>query len=218
MKLKLVALAVLLPLNIAWAVDGVPPQPQPWPTGPYAAPPYAAPMPGRYQPQGQYAASEAGQTVREGLDALMEFLKQEPRPTEMKVSAFLEEKISPYFDFERMAEMVMGPQIQSLTKEQRIDLVQTIQQDFLRVMATHLSTYDSQRIRYFRPHQRREGFAMVTVGIMNPNSYPSRLDFRLYKTADGWKVYDVEANGSSAIRYYRQRFAGVPQRPYAPQR
>ena len=40
---------------------------------------------------------------------------------------------------------------------------------------------------------------------MNPGSYPARLDFRLYRNGDDWLVYDVSANGQSAIVHYRNQ-------------
>lgn len=217
MKYSLLWLALCAPLGLVSADDGMPPGPS---LGQPGAP-YAMPAPGWHGATSQRGtANEAGARVREGVDALLTFLNQEPRPTELKVAAFLEEKIAPAFDFERMADMVAGPYGPGLSKQQRQDLVQNIEQDFLRVLTKHLAAYDSQRIRYFRPHQRRDGLAQVTVGIMNPNSYPSRLDFRLHQSADGWKVYDVEANGSSAVNHYRQRFMrtgavqpGNPSRP-----
>ena len=45
----------------------------------------------------------------------------------------------------------------------------------------------------------------VSVGILRPSSYPSKLDFRMYRSDDGWKVYDVVANGRSASAYYRMQ-------------
>lgn len=41
--------------------------------------------------------------------------------------------------------------------------------------------------------------------MLNPGSYPARLDFRLYRKGDEWLVYDVAANGQSAIVHYRNQ-------------
>ena len=42
--------------------------------------------------------------------------------------------------------------------------------------------------------------------------YPAELDFRLYRGTDGWKVFDVVANGSSALVYYRDYFRNSMRR------
>jgi phospholipid transport system substrate-binding protein len=41
------------------------------------------------------------------------------------------------------------------------------------------------------------------VILQNPGSYPARMEFRLYRSADGWKVFDVLAQGRSVLMYYR---------------
>jgi phospholipid transport system substrate-binding protein len=45
------------------------------------------------------------------------------------------------------------------------------------------------------------------VAILQASGYPANLDFRFYRGKTGWKVFDVAANGSSALTYYRQYFA-----------
>ena len=47
---------------------------------------------------------------------------------------------------------------------------------------------------------------MVTTAISGPRGYPTRLDFRFYKANNGWKVFDVMANGQSAVIHYRRQF------------
>ena len=43
------------------------------------------------------------------------------------------------------------------------------------------------------------------MAVLNPGSYPARLDFRLYRNGENWLVYDVSANGQSAIVHYRNQ-------------
>ncbi|MCU7868794.1 MAG: ABC transporter substrate-binding protein, partial [Candidatus Thiodiazotropha sp. (ex Lucinoma borealis)] len=46
----------------------------------------------------------------------------------------------------------------------------------------------------------------VRVGILQSGGYPANIDFRFYRSKAGWKVFDVSANGNSAIAFYRQHF------------
>jgi phospholipid transport system substrate-binding protein len=41
---------------------------------------------------------------------------------------------------------------------------------------------------------------------MQPNGIPTKLEFRFYKSKDGWKIFDVKAAGNSAVVYYRNQF------------
>lgn len=150
--------------------------------------------------------------VHRGLKELLGFMKQSPRPSEMKLAAFLQERVAPNFDFSLMAKSVAGPAYRRMSGERRADLQQRIAQDFLQVLTQGLAGFDGQKVR-FLPTRRGSGQrASVSVAIANPGSYPSRLDFRLYHGKDGWKVYDVVANRSSAVSYYRQKFAGMWRR------
>jgi len=61
-------------------------------------------------------------------------------------------------------------------------------------------------VRFLPPRGGNDGrTAQVSVAVLNPGSYPARLDFRLYRNGDDWRVYDVSANGQSAIVHYRQQ-------------
>ncbi len=50
------------------------------------------------------------------------------------------------------------------------------------------------------------------MAVRGAQGMPSELDFRLYRGNDGWKVFDVVANGSSAVVYYRDYFRNAFRR------
>jgi phospholipid transport system substrate-binding protein len=76
---------------------------------------------------------------------------------------------------------------------------------FLGTLAKRLAAYDGQQVRYFRPRITRRGAVSVSVGLLQPGTYPAKLDFRMYRGDEGWKIYDVSANGRSASAYYRMQ-------------
>jgi len=47
---------------------------------------------------------------------------------------------------------------------------------------------------------------VVRSTVMN-NGSPLELDYRLYKTAQGWRVYDINVLGAWLIQAYQQQFA-----------
>ena len=85
-------------------------------------------------------------------------------------------------------------------------MVEQIQQSFLGTMAEKLGGYEQQQVRFLPPRGGQGGrTAQVSVAVLNPGTYPARLDFRLYRNGDDWLVYDVSANGQSAIVHYRNQ-------------
>jgi phospholipid transport system substrate-binding protein len=160
----------------------------------------------------------AEEVVRQGLEGLVAFMGQRPRPTGMKLAAYLKEQIAGRFDFDFMTRVALGPMRHRMARAQQADLVQKIEQDFLQTLTRHLASYRGQQLRFFPPHQGRANRTRVGVAILNPRGYPSRLDFRLYYGRAGWKVYDVVANGNSAVGYYREKILREWRGPYAGRR
>lgn len=143
--------------------------------------------------------------LRNGIDSLQAFLGQDPRPSQQALAEFLNSEIAPFFDFQYMAESAGGRMFSRLDAAQQGEIVDQIRTSFLGKMSEKLGAYNNQQVRYLPPRLGNDGrTAQVSVAIMNPGTYPSRLDFRVYRNGDEWRVYDVAANGQSAIVHYRQ--------------
>ena len=149
------------------------------------------------------------------MDKLLEYLSQKDTPNKLQAAAFLDREIAPYFDFAYMAKWVAGPAYSGMSEADRKALTAKIEAEFLSSLATQLGKYDGQQVRYMRPRPGPSGSVKVPVGILRPGDYPSKMTFRMYRSADGWKVYDVEANGRSAAAHYRTQMAR-PVQPVQP--
>lgn len=144
--------------------------------------------------------------LRAGVDKLRGFLSQDPQPSQEQLAGFLNTEIAPFFDFEYMARTAGGRMFERLDEAQQANIVAQIQQSFLGKMAEKLGSFDNQQVRFMPPRRGNDGrTAEVSVAIMNPGTYPARLDFRVYRQGTKWRVYDVAANGQSAIVHYRQQ-------------
>ena len=172
----------------------------------------------------QRPGSEAVETLKAGMDKLLAYLGQKDAPNKLQAAAFLDREIAPYFDFAYMAQWVAGPAWAGMSEEDRKAMTANIEASFLSSLATQMAKYDGQQVRYMRPRPGPAGSIKVPVGILRPGAYPATMTFRTYRSGDGWKVYDVEANGRSVAAYYRTQFnrqkqatpAAVP--PAAPAR
>lgn len=144
--------------------------------------------------------------LRRGLGKLITFMSQQERPSEAQIQAFLDRDVAPYFDFSYMSRWVAGKRYRTMSAEQRTQMTNSLQRRFLGALAQKLGKYQNQRVRILRPRRGQGNEVTVGVGILQPGGYPSKLDFRFYRGDDGWKVFDVAANRSSALLYYRQQF------------
>ncbi|MCB1725425.1 MAG: ABC transporter substrate-binding protein [Gammaproteobacteria bacterium] len=163
--------------------------------GPYGPGPAAAPV-----------AAAPAVALRNGVDKLLAFLGSEPRPSADALGAFLDSEIAPFFDFEYMAESAGGRLYERMGADERSAVVASIKQSFLAKMAEKLAGYSDQQVRFLPPRADAGGrTAQISAAVLNPGSYPARLDFRLYRKGEQWLVYDVAANGRSAIVHYRNQ-------------
>jgi phospholipid transport system substrate-binding protein len=169
-----------------------------------------APMQPRTAPAPR-PGEEAVTTLRGGMDKLLAYLSQEDKPNKLQAAAFLDRDIAPYFDFAYMAKWVAGPTYAGMSEADRKALAGKIEAEFLSSLAAQLGKYDGQQVRYLHPRPGPSGSVKVPVGILRPGAYPDKMTFRMYKAADGWKVYDVEANGRSVVAYYRTQMARQTQ-------
>jgi len=175
--------------------------------GAQAVPQYG-PMPGPGLGPQMEAPQLAGpaRALRDGVDKLLAYLRAGEKPAAEELSRFLDTEIAPYFDFEYMAESAGGRLYEQLDTEDQKAMVQQIKHSFLNKMAEKLGAYDNQEVRFLPPRGGSDGrTAQLSLAILNAGSYPARLDFRVYRAGDKWLVYDVAANGRSAIVHYRNQ-------------
>ena len=86
-------------------------------------------------------------------------------------------------------------------------LEQKLKGMLLSSLGSRLGSYDNQDVRFLRPRRVGPNEVKVGIGVMRAGGYPTKIDFRFYHSKDGWKVFDISANGSSALAFYRQYFS-----------
>jgi phospholipid transport system substrate-binding protein len=145
--------------------------------------------------------------LREGMTKLLRYLRTADTPQPQQIAGFLEREVAPYFDFAYMATWAAGPMNRHMNEQQHIALAQKIKELLLGTLAKRLTSYDNQDVRFFRPRRVADNEVKMRVGILRAGGYPATLDFRFYRSESGWKVFDVSANGNSALAYYRRHFA-----------
>ncbi len=169
-------------------------------------------------PRAAHLSKGPAAVANKGLDKLLSFLQKGAGDLKA-LAAFLDKEIAPYFDFAYMARAAAGRFWQRMNEGQRKRLAARIKRQFLTTMVERLGEYDRQQVRVVSQRLSPDGrVGIVTAAIRGTRGYPARLDFRFYRSKHGWKVYDVMANGQSAVVHYRQQFRDALYRRRAPRR
>ena len=148
--------------------------------------------------------------ARTTTQEVLTILKQEKELTLPKVHQLVEAKVLPIFDFNRMTQLAVGKHWPGATPQQKKALVTEFRNLLVRTYSTSLTEFSNQAVE-FKPMTIKPDATDVTVRseIRQPGSQPVPVDYSMYKTDFGWKVYDVAIDGVSLVPNYRASFANT---------
>jgi ABC-type transporter MlaC component len=152
--------------------------------------------------------SHPGVVLREGIEKVLAFLEGGGAANRDRLVSFVDRELAGYFDFVSMSRSSMGMQLRYMNPEQRTAAVGRLRTMFLEALVRQLADYEVGRIEYLRPRGNPYSNEMILGMQSFPRSgFPQQLDFYFHRGRDGWKVYDVAANGLRATSVYREYFA-----------
>ena len=124
-----------------------------------------------------------------------------------RIVDLVEKKIVPYTDMRRTTEMAMGPNWKKATPEQQAQLVFEFKNLLIRTYSGALSQLRDQTIQFKPLRAAPDDKEVVVRTVVIGRGDPIPLDYRLEKTSNGWKVYDMNIMGVWLIEAYRNQFA-----------
>ncbi len=123
-----------------------------------------------------------------------------------EITKLVNEKILPYTDFTRTTRLVMGRNWNTATPEQQKQIVEQFKMLLIRTYLGALAQVRNQTIQYKPFRASPDDTDVVVRSVVVNNGQPVELDYRLYKTAQGWRVYDINVLGAWLIQAYQQQF------------
>jgi phospholipid transport system substrate-binding protein len=123
-----------------------------------------------------------------------------------KITELVNQKILPYTDFTRTTRLVMGRNWNSATPEQQKQIVEQFKMLLIRTYSGALAQVRNQTVQYKPFRANPDDTDVVVRSVVMNNGQPVELDYRLYKTAQGWRVYDINVLGAWLIQAYQQQF------------
>jgi len=124
-----------------------------------------------------------------------------------RIVDLVEKKIVPYTDMRRTTEMAMGQNWKKATPEQQTQLVSEFKNLLIRTYSGALSQLRDQTIQFKPLRAAPDDKEVVVKTVVIGRGDPVPLDYRLEKTANGWRVYDMNIMGVWLVEAYRNQFA-----------
>ena len=140
---------------------------------------------------------------------VMSLVKSDPeiqRGNIPRVVELVEKKIVPYTDMRRTTQLAMGKNWSKATPEQQNQLIFEFKNLLIRTYSGALSQLRDQTVQYKPLRSSPSDTDVIVRTVVIGKSDPIPLDYRLEKTNDGWRVYDINIMGAWLIEAYRNQF------------
>ena len=150
----------------------------------------------------------AAQGILKDLDANRDMYRKDPS----KVSALVDKYLLPHFDTEYAARLVLAQNWRTATDDQKKRFVDAFYHSLLTNYGSALAEFTSDKLKVF-PSTVSPGddHATVRTEVKRDSGDRIAVNYALRKEADGWKAYDVNIDGISYVKSYREDFGAQIQ-------
>lgn len=159
------------------------------------------------------AGAAAAQTAPEALvkstaDEVLTIMRQNKDPQVLIAAA--EQKILPYFDFERMTRLAVGRPWRDATPEQQRALTQGFRallvNTYSKAISEGVTPADKIEVK---PAQGSGQAVVVPTVVHRSGKPPVAVNYRVSQNDGKWTVYDVVVEEVSLVQTYRATFAAA---------
>jgi phospholipid transport system substrate-binding protein len=132
------------------------------------------------------------------------------RPDPERVMAIVNERVMPVVNFSRMTALTVGRYWNQATAEQKQHLMDAFR-ELLVLTYSEAVTYAPEATIQVRPgrYLPTDDDVVVRTLLQHSSKEPIPIDYRMQRTASGWKVYDFNVLGLWMVEHYRVQFAQI---------
>ncbi|MFC4929895.1 MlaC/ttg2D family ABC transporter substrate-binding protein [Massilia sp. GCM10023247] len=175
---------------------------------------FALPAPAHAQQAEKQAENQSPeQAVRATIERVMAAIRSDPggrAGDPERIYQLVRQHFLPATDFGLTTQYAVGEAWASATPAQREALVSQFTTLLARTFALQLTQIHAQDTRFtYAPAARPAAGAsdaVVKTSVRTEGDLMP-IDYRLRKTGDGWKIYDINMMGAWMIQVYRRQFA-----------
>jgi phospholipid transport system substrate-binding protein len=112
------------------------------------------------------------------------------------------------FDFEEMSKLVLGRTWKKIDTQQREYFEQLFTKLLENAYIGKLEKYSGQEIIYKDERIKGKKAAVSTV-VQSDGTPPLPVNYVMIEASSGWQVYDINIEGVSLLRNYREQFKSI---------
>ena len=125
-----------------------------------------------------------------------------------RIMEVVQTRIIPYVNFQRMTAMAAGRFWREATPDQQAALIKEFRTLLIYTYSGAISQVRNQKLE-FKPMRAEPDDDEVEVRtmVLQARGEPIQLNYRLEKTAAGWKIFDVNILGAWLVETYKGSFS-----------
>jgi phospholipid transport system substrate-binding protein len=124
-----------------------------------------------------------------------------------RITQLVDAKVMPNVNFEVVTRSAVGPQWRQATPEQRGKLQAEFKTLLVRVYSGALTQIKDQTVEITKTQPVPQSQQVVVQSEVRGKGEPIKLDYRLDKDGEAWKIIDVNVGGIWLVQSYRSQFA-----------
>lgn len=126
-----------------------------------------------------------------------------------RITDLVNRKLLPHADFQRTTRLALGRYWRQASPAQRTEITKQFEMLLIHTYAGATAKVNDQTVDVKPLRAAADATDVVVRTEVTNQGRPYQVDYRLEKTAEGWKIYDVNVLGAWLIEAYRQQFSNV---------
>lgn len=160
--------------------------------------------------EGRAASDGASDFIRELGDKAVATLADESLSSEAR-TAHLQRLFATGFDVRTISLFVLGRHLRQANKQQIREYLTLFEDFIVTTYAARFGRYEGETLELKGTRASGGRDVVVISEILHPGDVPLRVDWRVRKTEEGYKIVDVVVEGVSMLITQRDEFSSVIQ-------
>ena len=145
--------------------------------------------------------------VKSNVDEVLSVIKQSK--DRRILNDLAEKKVLPHFDFQAMTQLAVGKSWREASEDQQRRLEHAFRSLMVNTYtaALHQANVGDAKVEVKPAPVKPEQTDVTVKTVATTGGKPVAIDYRMKRTANGWKVYDVVVENLSLVTNYRDSFS-----------
>ncbi len=157
------------------------------------------------------APSDAAGFINDLLNKALKTLDNKQLSDDERAKTF-RDLLDKDFDMPRISRFVLGPYWREASEQEKQQFQKLFEDYVVRSYASRFSEYSGEQVKVTGSRPESETSTLVQSQVVRQNGPPAKVDWRVRKDNNDFKIVDVDVEGVSMVLTQREEFSSVIQR------